>query len=74
MGMVVHSLLRGRLGAIAVRGRIERRAAIGNVIRLGRAEADAIVEGLWGSGAPQPPVTFRDPDRMPPGAAKGDAP
>jgi len=35
-------------------------------IRLGRAEADAIVEGLW-KGERQPPVKFKDPDSMPVG-------
>jgi MscS family membrane protein len=39
-------------------------------VRLGRAEADAIVQEFWSGGA-QPPVSFDDPERIPPGTAEG---
>jgi MscS family membrane protein len=48
-------------------------ASSGDPIELGRAEADAIVAGLWGDGK-QAPVTFKDPDGMAPGGAEHDAP
>jgi MscS family membrane protein len=38
-----------------------------DAIRLGRAEAEAIMDGMWGDGR-QAPVDFGDPDRIRPGA------
>jgi len=37
-----------------------------DAVRLGRAEAESIMSELW-KGEPQPPVSFADPDRIPPG-------
>jgi hypothetical protein len=39
-----------------------------DAVRLGRAEAEAIVRGLWGGGEQvQPPVSFDTPDLIRPG-------
>jgi MscS family membrane protein len=40
-------------------------------IVLGRKEAEAIVDGVWGE-QPQPPVDFSRPDRIRPGEKQGD--
>jgi MscS family membrane protein len=52
--------------ASAVAGEMDRPE---DAVRLGRAEAEAIMNGLW-KGEPQPPVTFSDPDRIPPGTSE----
>ena len=45
-------------------------AADEDAVRLGRAEAEAIVQAQW-PGDPQPPVSFGDPDRIPPAPGQG---
>ena len=42
-----------------------------DAIRLGREEATRIAEAMWGEER-QPPVDFRDPDRIRPGARTGE--
>ena len=54
-------------GGAAVAADLQDAGGHEKAIRLGRREADAIVREMW-ADTPQPPVDFRDPERIRPAA------